>query len=238
MTMSSYGDAGITSVTLRRGACFGTCPIYEVTLRSDGTATWDGERFVDRLGHFEGHVDVNDFDRLAQFIERADFAAWAPEHLANVTDLPDYVLTVVSGTAAKTVRQNGVDEPKDFWVIAEVVDGLACEIAWTPTPLPDEGFCHDWTAIHDHQPPGPSVLRVNGTCTFPTAGFSVELVRREPQGINPRDLLLDKIVQPPSGPVAEVVTDVDVEYAEETEFDYQTVTILPDGPQIEVEDVN
>jgi hypothetical protein len=235
MTMSSYAVEGITSVTLRRGACFGTCPIYEVTLRADGTATWDGERFVDRLGHFEGSVDVNDVARLARFIERADFFAWEDEHLANVTDLPDYFLTVVSSAETKTVRQNGVDEPKDFWVIAAVVDGLACDIDWTAT---DAGTCHDWTAIHDHQPPDPSVLRVRGTCTFPTAGFSVELVRTEPQGINPRDLLLDRIVHPPSGPAADVVTDVEVEYSEETEFDYQTVTILPEGPQIEVEDVS
>jgi hypothetical protein len=66
----------------------------------------------------------------------------------------------------------------------------------------------------------------------------VELRRREPQGFNPQDLLLDRIVHPPTGPVAEVVTEVEVDYSEETEFDYQTVTILPDGPSINVEDTS
>jgi hypothetical protein len=233
--MQEYG-AELTSITFRRGACFGACPIYEVTLRSDGTATWDGERFVDRLGHYEGQVDLNDYGRLAGFIQRAGFFGWEPEYLANVTDLPDYVLTVVAGGKTKTVRQNGVDEPPDFWVIAALVDHLAEAVEWTVDQA--EGVCHDWTAVHDHQPPGPSVLRVHGTCRFNTAGFTVELRRREPQGFNPQDLLLDRIVHPPTGPVAEVVTEVEVDYSEETEFDYQTVTILPDGPSISVEDAS
>jgi Domain of unknown function (DUF6438) len=231
-----YGEE-ISLIALRRGACFGTCPIYEVTLAADGTATWYGERFVDRLGRYHGQVDVNDVGRLGRFMQRAGFFGWDPEYLANVTDLPDYVLTAVADGQTKTVRQNGVDEPPDFWVIAAVIDGLAAAIDWTADPAA-EGTCRDWTAIHNHQPPGPSVLRVNGTCEFATAGYTVELRRRQPQGFNPNDLLLDRVVTAPTGPVAQVVTEVQVEYTEETEFDYQTVTILPDGPTVQVQDIS
>lgn len=123
----------ITSITLRRGACFGTCPIYEVTLNADGTATWDGERFVDLLGQYEGEVDLNDYRRLAAFVLRAGFLDWKPEYVADVTDLPDYIVTVEAGGQTKSVRQNGVDEPPDFWVIAALVDHLAGAINWTTT---------------------------------------------------------------------------------------------------------
>jgi uncharacterized protein DUF6438 len=229
--------AEITSVTLRRGPCFGACPMYEVALVADGMATWDGERFVDRLGRHQGRVDVNDFERLARFIQRAGFFDWEPEYLGNATDLPDYFLTAVAGGRTKTVRQNGVDDPPDFWVVAALVDGLAAAVDWTAAPKV-EGTCHDWRAVHDHQPPGPSVLWVQGTCRFNTAGYVVELRRHEPQGINPQDLLLDRIVTPPDGPVAQAVTEAEVRYSEETEFDYQTVTILPDGLSIHVQDVH
>jgi Domain of unknown function (DUF6438) len=357
--VESY-QAEISSVTLRRGACFGTCPVYQVRLDSDGTVSWEGERFVERLGRYGGQIDAADFSRLASFIRRANFFEWEPEYAGNVTDLPDYNLTVTAGSQVKTVRQNGVDEPPDFWVIAALVDGLAeragltpvkpaGQVAGLPQPadlqelpaaqssrrigferaevltlesdppqylltvsgtkpylnmdvelvplvyirqpeywgievvgslrgvglpttssytvsLPLTGFigtqgievigaersvtievppdseevgtCRDWTAIHDHQPPGPSVLRVSGVCRFPTAGYSVELRRHEPQGINPADLLLDRVVQSPAGPAAEVITDVEVSYAEETALDYQSVTILPGGPSIKVEDVH
>lgn len=75
--MNEY-QTEITLITLRRGPCSGACPMYEVTLAADGAATWDGERFVDRLGRYQGQVDVNDFGRLARFMRRAGFSDWEP----------------------------------------------------------------------------------------------------------------------------------------------------------------
>jgi hypothetical protein len=152
MSVAEY-DTQITSVTLQRGPCFGTCPVYEVTLAADGAATWNGERFVDRLGRHQGQVDLNDYGRLARFIQRAGFFGWDDEYAANVTDLPNYFLTVVANGQTKTVRQYGVDEPPDFWVIAALVDRLAEAVDWTAM-APKEAR-HDWTAVHDREPQGP-----------------------------------------------------------------------------------
>jgi hypothetical protein len=233
MTVGGYGTQ-IASVSLQRGPCFGTCPIYDATLRADGTATWHGERFVERLGRHEGQINLNDFGRLARFVERAGFFDWDPEYANdNIADLPNYYLTVERDGDTKTVRQYAVDEPPDFWVIATLVDCLAGDIEWTA--IEDQGTCRDWTAAHSNDQAGRSVLTVHGTCTFNTAGYTVQLQRTQPQGINPKDLLLDKIVHPPTGPVAQVVTDVEVSYLEETTLEYETVTVLPDGPQIPIE---
>ncbi len=95
-----------------------------------------------------------------------------------------------------------------------------------------------WAAVHDHLPPGPPTLRVHGKCTFPSAGYSVELRRHEPPGADPRDLLLEKVVREPASPVAEAVTVVPVNYDEETDVEYDTVTILPEGIAIPVRDIH
>ena len=50
--------------------------------------------------------------------------------------------------------------------------------------------CEDWKAYHDHLPPGPATLRVTATCSCPP-GRTLELRRKEVQGINERDLLLE-----------------------------------------------
>jgi len=100
------------------------------------------------------------------------------------------------------------------------------------------GTCGGWSAWHDHEPPDPPVLHVRRECEFPTAGFSVELRRREPQGFNPRDLLLDRIVREPSGSVPQVITVVEASYREETDFEFETVTILPDGVSLQVQEVS
>ena len=95
-----------------------------------------------------------------------------------------------------------------------------------------------WAAVHDHLPPGPPTLRVHGKCTFPSAGYVVELRRREPPGADPRDLLLEKVVREPAGPVTEAVTVVKVNYDEETDVEYDTVTILPEGIAVPVRDIH
>jgi hypothetical protein len=119
----------------------------------------------------------------------------------------------------------------------EVIGATRSEKIRVP-PEEEAGNCRDWNAWHDHQPPGPPTLHVRGECEFPTAGHTVELKRQEPQGINPKDLLLAKVVHEPTGPVAQIVTTVEARYQEETDFEYDTVTILPDGVSVPVEEVH
>jgi hypothetical protein len=98
--------------------------------------------------------------------------------------------------------------------------------------------CSQWQATHDFMPgPQAPTLRVTGKCTFPTDGYSVRLKRAEPQGINPAILLLERVVSPPSGAAAQVVSEEVVSYSEETSFPYTDVMIQPDGPVIPVERV-
>ena len=99
---------------------------------------------------------------------------------------------------------------------------------------PHEIGCRDWTARFLRVATGGGLVLVTGICTVPTSGHTVELRRHEPQGINPADLLLDLVVNEPSGPAAEVLTDVPVRYEERTDTGFGTVTILPDGPSIPV----
>ena len=100
------------------------------------------------------------------------------------------------------------------------------------------GNCKDWTAILDAMPPRKPRLRVNGKCTFPTPGYKVVLKPHHPQGINPRILLLDKVVTAPTGIEPQIVTTIEVSYQHETEVIFSNVEILPDGTNIKVEVVS
>ena len=88
----------------------------------------------------------------------------------------------------------------------------------------------DWTAIHDHMPPGPKTLTVRGTVMVPTSKSTAELRPKEPQGSNPLDYLLDVVVHPPNEPDLKVERPFEVDYEEVTDVEYETVSIVPDGP--------
>ena len=101
--------------------------------------------------------------------------------------------------------------------------------------------CNDWEAFHDQMPPGPATLRVTATCTCPP-GRTLELRKKEPQGINPRDLLLELVEIEQGGGGYRGGgggESIELEYREDTDTEYDTVSILPDGPSgIEVQVVS
>lgn len=99
---------------------------------------------------------------------------------------------------------------------------------------PGVGECGNWYASHDFMPGSPPTLHVTGKCTFGTPGFVVKLTKADPQGTNPRILILDKTVTPPTGIVPQVVTTIDVRYDEDTSTKYDQVHIRPDGVTIDV----
>ena len=95
--------------------------------------------------------------------------------------------------------------------------------------MPDINKCGEWSAtLHSNK------LEVHGQCTFPTPGFKVHLKKKEPQGINPGILLLEKVVAPPTGIEPQHVVTVSVSFEEHTNAHYHEVEILPDGTKIKV----
>ena len=86
-----------------------------------------------------------------------------------------------------------------------------------------------WTATHHGEH-----LTVSGEMTMPTIGYKVSLKKAHPQGINPKILLLDKVVVPPTGIVPDHTVQVHVSFSEHTKAHYTEVSIIPDGPTIKV----
>jgi hypothetical protein len=96
--------------------------------------------------------------------------------------------------------------------------------------------CDAWAATLYSEPDGPDRLKVTGECTFPTPGYKVRLEKKEPQGINPAVLILEKIVTGPKGIEPQHVVTVPVSFEEQTAVRYDEVQILPDGARIEVKE--
>ncbi|MCI0516543.1 MAG: DUF6438 domain-containing protein, partial [Woeseiaceae bacterium] len=46
------------SITLERTACYGTCPMYKVTIASEGAVTFEGQRFTKTIGTAKGKMRI------------------------------------------------------------------------------------------------------------------------------------------------------------------------------------
>lgn len=82
-------------------------------------------------------------------------------------------------------------------------------------------------AIANLQPPGPFELRVKAKVTVDNPGQRARLEPTVPQGINPRILLLDVIVDQLPGIWPQVQTDTDAIYTDpDYDGDFSKVTVL------------
>jgi hypothetical protein len=105
----------ITAVSLSRSECYGTCPVYRVTLSRSGRATYIGEAFVERVGRHRRSVDRDRFDDLVRVILRLGFADLEPECLPPASDMPIYGLVLwrgrpSEGALTRTGVRTGVRE--------------------------------------------------------------------------------------------------------------------------------
>jgi hypothetical protein len=121
----------ITEISLQRTPCFGRCPVDRVTLRSDGTATYRGERFVDRLGAYKGRF--TGFEKLAASANSAEFRA-LKDLASAATDLPSHIITVVSGGKSRTVSDYGHVAPEAFQQLDRQIVTTLGRIRWTKSP--------------------------------------------------------------------------------------------------------
>ncbi|MGZ9020883.1 MAG: hypothetical protein ACXW3S_13180 [Rhodoplanes sp.] len=77
---------------------------------------------------------------------------------------------------------------------------------------------------------------LTGDVKVPIPGWKVTLVRKVPQGINPRILLLDVQAAPPKEPVIQVIQVIPLRYEESPpQNDYSQVTVLDGSDSVTVD---
>jgi hypothetical protein len=82
-------------ITLERGACFGTCPIYKVTVASDGLVTFEGMNYTKTKGKATARIKpsafkqlVKEFEQLKYFSLDDKYEPGTPGCGPSATDLP------------------------------------------------------------------------------------------------------------------------------------------------------
>lgn len=128
----------ISEIVLERGPCLGNCPIYRVTLRSDGAATFEGWNHVERVGVYGGVVTNAEFRTIADRFESARFWELEDSYLQPVMDLPVVRTTLLrADSSRKVVRDHGavgvptVEAPAVLLDLQAAIDRVAEGISWS-----------------------------------------------------------------------------------------------------------
>ena len=97
--------AGATPIaTLERTGCYGECPVYRLTVNSDGTVVYVGTRWVKVVGRQVYKLSESQLSELQSAFERAHFAQLRDYDRVESTDDDWAHLSLRRGANVKRVR--------------------------------------------------------------------------------------------------------------------------------------
>ncbi len=114
-------------VKLTRSGCFGTCPVYNVTIYGNGIVKYEGVRFTDKIGMFIGHIDPALFEGIVKEVNASNFMEMKDVYKAIVSDLPSATVLLHLGDTEKQVIENG-DAPRELKLLQKYLDGIVSSI--------------------------------------------------------------------------------------------------------------
>ena len=102
--ISSASNNNNMLLTVKRGACFGRCPIYDITIYQDGRMEYDGERFTTMLGPHTNKLNEQQLSQLTKMVNAIDWTSHPDKIPSNISDLPP-----------STVINHSIDPDKSIW---------------------------------------------------------------------------------------------------------------------------
>src|SRR5690554_3964075 len=82
-------------IKLQRTACYGTCPVYNVTVDNQGNVNYFGEMFVYKTGQHQWKISKYKIKQLNDKLKEFDFKSFVYQTGGvYVTDYPSCITTV------------------------------------------------------------------------------------------------------------------------------------------------
>lgn len=121
-------------IELERTACFGTCPVYSVTINQDGQVVYSGEAFVQTTGEHHSQISSAKVGELRRAVERIDFFKLKDRYTEmGATDMPSAILQLTLNGRTKIVEHyfGDFDAPQALFELETEIDRITNSAQWT-----------------------------------------------------------------------------------------------------------
>jgi Domain of unknown function (DUF6438) len=133
-------DSAAPVATLERSPCFGTCPVYQVSILHDGTVRFIGKQHVKQQGNATASVSPGAVDSLAAELESAGYFELADDYVVDApacgryaTDSPIVTTSLTTNGRTKRIRHDyGCSgAPPGLHRLEQRIDEVAGASRWT-----------------------------------------------------------------------------------------------------------
>ncbi len=137
-------SAKYSEIEYEAGACFGSCPIYKMTIQGDQTAVLEAEHFnfskgfskgefdKPREGTFKTTIKEEDYLELVRLVDNLEIKNLQDKYgTRNVTDLPtSYLRIKFSNGTTKTVEDYGKRGTEELITVYQFFEDLKHNQTW------------------------------------------------------------------------------------------------------------
>lgn len=124
-----------TLISMKKGPCYGECPIYKMTIFENGTASFKGERFTDMQGLWVKRIPDAEFKALRQTVIDANLWQFDNVYKSMLPDLAAVTITIHEGDRFKSIT--GKDgRPEVIVEIQELLEGVIKAGDWRQREKP------------------------------------------------------------------------------------------------------
>lgn len=85
-------------------ACFGSCPVYEMSIYRNGSVSYQGHRYIQPEGAYTGKISQDEVDDIIQRIKDIQFFELKDVYDEPVTDIPSTTVMVILDGKKKVVK--------------------------------------------------------------------------------------------------------------------------------------
>tara|TARA_B100000902_G_C27134971_1_gene825560 strand:- start:459 stop:830 length:372 start_codon:yes stop_codon:yes gene_type:complete len=108
---------------MKRTACYGTCPQYQVSIYNNGDVKYEGLNFVEKIGCYSSSISRNKINNIKDQINNVNFFSLDSVYNAPMTDVPSVILEVNLDCKSFQVvdRFNGPKGLKEFQKFIDLI---------------------------------------------------------------------------------------------------------------------
>jgi hypothetical protein len=126
-------------VTLERTPCFGSCPVYSLSITRSGVVRFDGKKFVRRAGPDSAKISTAAVDSLLAEMSKAGYydfeeryTSGAPACGRYATDLPSAITSVTDDSRSRRIQHDHgcSDAPPALSRLEGRIDEVAGTARW------------------------------------------------------------------------------------------------------------
>lgn len=116
-------------IFMKKTDCMGECPVYEMSIFTDGYVTLHAKKYLPIEGLFEAKLTDSALEELMAAFDDVDFFGFKKSYTSNMTDLPTTTLRYNKGAQTHTVVDYD-GAPQSLKALERRVHSLIEELDW------------------------------------------------------------------------------------------------------------